>query len=73
MNKYYHTVLLTVVGIVGFLMILGWAGNVDYTDQIILKMSQEEYDAIKSHLTQLNGSEPSEYEIACQWAEQNNK
>ena len=41
----------------------------DYTEQCILRMSYDEYDTIKARLTQLNGSEPSERDIAHWWAE----
>lgn len=72
MNKFNRTIALACVGIVGFFLLLGLAGRADYKDQVILRMSQEEYDAIKQDLTQVNGCEPSEYEIADRWV-QNNK
>lgn len=50
--------------IVGFLMLMGVIGYYDYTEQVILRMSYEEYDSVKSLLTEQNGSEPSEREIA---------
>ncbi len=50
--------------IVGMITILGIVGNVDYADQVILSMSQEEYDSVRNHLTAENGEEPSEIEIA---------
>lgn len=55
------------------LMVIGWAGNIDYTEQVILHMSQEEYDSVKALLTQENGEEPSESDIAEWWAEHNCK
>lgn len=50
-------------------MILGWAGDIDYCDQVILGMSQEQYDYVKDTLQKKNGSKPSEREIAHWWAD----
>lgn len=56
--------------IVAFFGLLGWAGDIDYCDQVILRMSQEEYDSIKALLTeQGHGREPSERDIAHWWGE----
>ncbi len=56
--------------IIGVTCILGWAGDIDFCDQIILSMTQEEYDSVKTLLTNDNGgNEPSEREIAHWWAE----
>ena len=57
--------------IVGFFMLLGVIGDYDYTEQVILRMSYEEYDSVKALLTEQNGSEPSEREIAHWWTEHN--
>lgn len=62
MNKV--RLLFVAVGFSFFMLILGWAGDVDYCEQVILRMSFEEYDTIKQTLTDKNGSEPSEREIA---------
>ena len=53
-----------IAAIVALIMLMGWAGKIDYTDQVILSMSQEDYDTICSKLEQQNGSRPSETEIA---------
>ena len=55
---------LAILGIVGFFAVLGWAGKIDYTEQVILAMSQEDYDSIRKKLTADTGSTPSDYEIA---------
>lgn len=68
-NYYRAKVVIVILGIVAFLAALGWAGDMDYTDQCILNMSYEEYDTIKAKLTQEKGREPSESEIAHYWAE----
>ena len=62
MNKV--RLLFVAVGFSFFMLILGWAGDVDYCEQVILRMSFEEYDTILQTLTEKNGSEPSEREIA---------
>lgn len=71
MKNFKESCLMAIVAIVGLLLLMGWAGRQDYADQIILSMSQEEYDTIKHQLTEQNGEEPSEYEIAYQWANRN--
>lgn len=55
------------------LMLIGWAGNIDYTEHVIICMSQEEYDSVKNLLTKENGEEPSESEIAEWYVEHNCK
>lgn len=69
MRKLYFKVTATCVGFMAFLALLGWAGDIDYTDQCILSMSHEEYDTIKDSLTHKFGHEPSERDIAHWWAE----
>ena len=66
--------MIVVVGcIIGFLIVMGWAGTIDYTDQVILNMSQEEYDSIKQKLwDEGHGYEPSDRDIA-KWWEKNHK
>lgn len=54
---------------IGFFFLLGWAGDFDFCDQVILRMSQEEYDYVKDSLTKLNGKSPSDREIAHWWAD----
>ena len=64
MEDYRLRILAVICCIVGFLFILGIAGGYDYTDQVILSMSYEEYDMVK---------EPSEWEIAHWWTEHHNE
>lgn len=61
-------VAVVVFGLLVFLAVIGWAGDTDYTEQCILRMSYEEYDAIKDSLTNKFGHEPSERDIAHWWA-----
>lgn len=70
MNRYRLQLLAAVAMTIGFLAVLGWAGDYDYAEQVILRMSYEEYDFVKDTLTKLkNGSKPSEREIAHWWEE----
>ena len=71
MRQWKIQLTVTVGSIIAFLMLMGWAGDIDYTDQIILRMTQEEYDSVRQRLSQDTGSEPSEREIAHWWAEHN--
>lgn len=59
--------------VVGLTIVLGIAGDIDYCDQVILNMSQEEYDSIKSHLESQTGDIPSEREIAHWWVDNHKK
>jgi hypothetical protein len=68
MNKYRLQLLAAVAMTIVFFALLGWAGDCDYTEQVILRMSYEEYDYVKDTLTKLkNGTRPSEREIAHWW------
>ena len=58
--------------IFGFIFLLAWAGDYDWADQVILRMSQEQYDSVKKTLIELNGCEPSQREIAHWWDEHHN-
>lgn len=69
MKHYWKEILVGLVGIFTFVAVLGVMGDLDYCEQVILRMSQEEYDWVKDSLTKLNGSKPSEREIAHWWAE----
>lgn len=68
-NKVRLQLLAGVVGVIVFFMLLGIGGDIDYTDQCILQMTEEEYDTIRQELTSLHGSVPSERDIAHYWAE----
>ncbi len=69
MNKHLASLALALFAVVAFVAVLGWAGDMDFTDQCILRMSYEEYDTIKAKLTKQYGHEPSEREIAHWWAD----
>lgn len=71
MNNLKFKITVTIAAIVTFFALLGWAGDYDYTEQVILHMSQEDYDTVKSLLTQQKGHAPSERDIAHYWAEHN--
>ena len=71
MKSNYLKTAAALLCIVAFIAALGWAGDIDFTEQCILHMSCEEYDTIKTTLTQQNGYEPSERDIAHWWAEHN--
>lgn len=51
---------LTVVAVIAAIIMLGYAGRVDYTDAVMSTMSESEYKAIKERL----GEGTSDYEIA---------
>ena len=70
MTKFQRTVLIYGIGLIGFFLIWGYVGDIDYCEQVILRMSQEQYDSVKSLLTeQNNGRAPSERDIAHWWDE----
>lgn len=59
---------------IGLSLLLGLAGDFDFCDQVILSMSQEEYDYVKEKLVQEQGNNnPSEREIAHWWADHHYK
>lgn len=51
---------LTVVAVIAAIIMLGYAGRVDYTDAVMNTMSESEYKAIKERL----GEGAIDYEIA---------
>ena len=69
MKRYVFQLMAAIAIVIGMVVILGIAGDVDYCDQVILSMSQEEYDSVKQHLTDKLGDTPSEREIAHWWAD----
>lgn len=69
MRHYRLKVAAILAGIVAFFFILGIAGDIDFTEQVILNMTQEQYDSVKHKLKEMNGKTPSEREIAHWWAE----
>lgn len=69
MNRYRLQLLAAVMMVMGFVALIGWAGDYDWSEQQILRMTYEEYDWVKDTLTKLNGREPSEREMAHWWYE----
>ena len=69
MKHYWTKVIAGFCCILMGVVVLGVMGDLDYCEQVILRMSQEEYDWVKDSLTKLNGESPSEREIAHWWAE----
>jgi len=69
MKRYYLQLAVAIIGVISFFALLGVIGDYDYTEQVILSMSQEEYDSVSQELSLLNGYTPSEREIAHWWAE----
>lgn len=70
MKKLYLQLAVGCLVLVAFVAVLGWAGDMDYTDQVILHMSYEEYDTIKQTLTDMYGHEPTDRDIAHWWSKQ---
>jgi len=65
--------LIVAVGCtLAFFLVMGWVGDYDYTEQVILRMSYDEYDYAKDTLTRQYGRQPSEREIAHWWTEHHN-
>ena len=73
MKQYRLQLLAACLLSVGFFALLGWAGDIDYCDQVILSMSQEQYDNVKDTLTKKFGKSPSDREIAHWWADHRNR
>lgn len=74
MNRYRLQLLAAVAIVIMGVALLGYVGDLDYTEQVILRMSQEQYDYVRDTLTKLrNGSSPSEREIAHWWEEHHNE
>jgi hypothetical protein len=63
--------MVATICLVAFFCVMGWVGDYDYCEQVILHMSQEEYDTVKNLLTDSSGNTPSDREIAHWWAEHN--
>ena len=67
MKQYRLQLIAAILITVAFFGVLGWAGDMDFCDQIILNMTQEQYDYVKDTLAKANGKQPSEREIAHWW------
>ena len=73
MTRFRLSIIIASFGIMAFFLLLGWIGDYDYCEQVILHMSQEQYDSVKSILTEQNGTEPSDRDIAHWWKDHHNK
>lgn len=62
MKKIRLQLALAILGIVALFAILGWAGRRDFNDQVLLHMSQEDYDSIVTTLS-FHGQQPSDNDI----------
>lgn len=69
MTKLYRSALIAGAGVFLFILLLGVVGDYDYCDQVILSMSQEQYDSVRKMLFERDGCEPSERKIAHWWAD----
>lgn len=69
MRQYRVEIIAAVCCIVAFFMVMGVIGDFDYCEEVILHMSQDQYDWVKDSLTKLNGKNPSEREIAHWWVD----
>lgn len=73
MKYLYFKLAAAICCIFAFIAILGLVGDYDYCEQVILRMSQEDYDSVKNLLTDMNhGSAPSQRDIAHWWDEHHN-
>lgn len=73
MTKFQRTTVIVSLGIVGFFAIMGLAGDFDYCDEVILSMSQEQYDSVRQLLMDQDGSEPTDRDIAHWWINHHHK
>ena len=60
---------LAILAVVTFFALLGIVGDYDYTSQVLYSMSYEDYNEVRSILTEKNGQAPTEREIAHYWVE----
>ena len=73
MTKLQKTAIIASIGFMVAFAILGWVGDYDYCEQVVLHMSQEQYDSVRQTLTETTGKEPSEREIAHWWIDHHKK
>lgn len=73
MTKFQRTAIVVSLVILAFFLLLGIGGDFDYCDQVIISMSQEQYDSVKNLLTEKNGTEPDDRDIAHWWADHRNE
>jgi len=66
-------IILAIAATIALMILLGWAGERDYTEQTILHMSQHDYDKARAALIEINNAEPTESQIAHWWTEHSRK
>ena len=64
-----HRIILAIAATLALMLLMGWAGECDYTEQTILHMSQSDYDKARAALIETNNAEPTESQIAHWWTE----
>lgn len=69
MKKSDKGLLFGLGAIIALFLVIGWAGEYDYAEQVILHMSCDEYEWSKDTLTRKLGEKPTQREIAHWWAE----
>lgn len=73
MKQWKIKMTIVAVAIMAFFAIIGYVGDYDWAEQVILHMSQEEYDSVRHHLTEMKGGcQPSQREIAHWWYDHHN-
>ena len=72
MNKLRLQFAAACLACIAFNGLLCIGSEFDFCEQVILHMSQEEYDHVKDTLTKINGSSPSDRQIAHWWADHHN-
>ena len=71
MVKFYRSTAIVCLLLCAFFALMGWLGDFDYCEQVILHMTQEQYDSVKILLTEQDGTAPSDRDIAHWWVEHN--
>lgn len=62
-SKSESATLRAILAVVALFIVLALAGTSDYDDQVILHMSEDEYEQISNNLRHTLGHEPSDHEI----------
>ena len=69
MKQYRLQLTAAIMMVVALVALAGWAGDMDFCDQVILNMTQEQYDHVKDTLEKMTGKQPSDRDIAHWWAD----
>lgn len=68
-TKFQRSVLVASCLTSALFILLGLGGEIDFVENTILNMSQEQYDSVKTLLTERDGQSPSDRDIAHWWAD----